>query len=256
MSRLDSLRKTLRISLAMAKTDFILRIEGNYLGIFWYLLNPLIMFLVIILIKNYAIKNTEITAYPIYLLIGLTGLNFFRLALTNSIKSIRSNIDYIKSMNHIVPETLVISGLIQAIFSHFFEFILIVIFLIYYHVSLIGILFYPIIFLFFTLFVLGVSFIFATVGMYVNDFTNIWNNVAQLLLFVTPVFYSISKMGFLYLINIINPLTYFLAVARDAIINLSPPSTLAAIIMIAICFVTLIGGWAIFNKFKNKFAEL
>ncbi len=92
----QKIKKNLKISLALAKADFSLRIEGNYLGIFWYLLNPLAMFLVIILIKNYALKNVDTEYYAIYLLIGLTGFNFFKQALTNSIKSIRSKMDYLE----------------------------------------------------------------------------------------------------------------------------------------------------------------
>ena len=248
----QKIKKNLKISLALAKADFSLRIEGNYLGIFWYLLNPLAMFLVIILIKNYALKNVDTEYYAIYLLIGLTGFNFFKQALTNSIKSIRSKMDYLKSINNIPPETLVISGLIQTIFSHFFEFLLIAVLLIYYQVPLAGLLFYPIIFLFFTIFVLGISFIFAAIGTYIYDFDNIWTSITSLILFATPIFYTTKKTT----LFVLNPLYYFLTVSRNLIIDFKVPDLVSSFIMITICFISLMIGLLIFNHFKKKFAEL
>ncbi len=53
--RLKDVRNILRISLILAKTNFKLRIEGSYLGILWYLLNPLALFLILLLIKTYCI---------------------------------------------------------------------------------------------------------------------------------------------------------------------------------------------------------
>ena len=113
---LSVLKKFLRTSISLAKVNFILRTEGDYLGILWYLLNPLAMFLIILLVKKHAFLNVEIENYPLYLFIGITGFNFLKQALSNSIVSVRNNIDYIKSINTIAPETFVVSGVMQAMF--------------------------------------------------------------------------------------------------------------------------------------------
>lgn len=256
MARLDNLKKILRTSFVMAKADFFLRIEGNYLGALWYLLNPLIMFLVIILIRGQAISHNDIDNYPIYLIIGLTSFNFFKMSLANSIKAIRSNINYIQSTNNIKPEVLVISGFLQSIFSHLFEVFLMVIFLIYYRIDLLGLVIYLIIFLFFAIFILGLSFVFATIGMYIYDFSNIWSNFTQLLFFVTPIFYSLSKDGPLSIINQFNPLSYFLMMCRGALLKPSLLLPLEFIPMIIISCFTLFFGYLVFNKYKKTFSEL
>ena len=253
---LKKVEKIIRISFIMAKTDFTLRIEGSYLGIFWYLLNPLLMFLILILIQKYAIITTGTNNYPMYLLIGLTGFNFFKQALSNSIKAISSNTNYIKSINNIEPEILVISSVLQASFSHFFEFLIIIIFTIYYKISLIGLAAYPVIFFFFVVFTLGIAFIFATIGAYIEDFNNVWATVTQLLFFVTPVFYVIKKSSPTYLITLFNPIFYFLSISRNMIINIQPPSFPVALFTTLFSITSLIIGLIIFNKFKNKFSEL
>lgn len=250
------LKNILSISFSLAKADFSLRIEGSYLGIFWYLLNPLVTFLVIILIKKYALASEEIKNYPIYLFMGITSLNFFRQVLSNSIKSIRSNIDYLKSINDIAPEALVVSGVMQSIFSHFFEFILIIGFMVYYKLSLVGLFFYPLVFTFFILSVLGISLIFATIGMYVNDFNNIWSVVADLLLFITPVFYILKTNSYIYFINLFNPLFYFISISRSAVINLAMPPFWMTMIFFVSSIGSLAIGITVFNKFKRNFAQL
>jgi len=76
-SFLEKFKRTFKIALALAKTNFSLRIEGSYLGIVWYLLSPLALFLIIILIKNNITSDFSIKNYEIYLLLGIISFNYF-----------------------------------------------------------------------------------------------------------------------------------------------------------------------------------
>jgi len=248
-------KRNAKISLAMAKVNFTLRIEGSYLGIIWYLLNPLAMFLIIILIKKHALPGNAVSHYEVYLLIGIIGFNFFKQALTKAIGAISSNTNYLKSINNIPPETLVVAGLVESIYSHFFDVILIIVFMLIYKTSLIGLLFYPIIFFFFIIFLLGFSFIFAVLGVYFKDFNNVWSIITQLLFFLTPIFYSLPANNYLYKINLFNPLFYFLSIARTVVIDFKAPPLWMSINLILIGFVSLAVGLLIFNKYKEKFSE-
>ena len=212
------LQEIIRLSISLAKVNFRLRIEGSYLGIFWYLLNPLALFLVLFFVKKTAFADIEIPFYPLYLLIGIAGFNFFKQAISESIDSINHNSDYIKSINRVAPESLVIAVVLQSAFSHIFEFILIIGMAIYFQISFTGFLLYPLIFGLFFLLTLGISFIFAAIGAYVNDLDNIWIIISQLLLLATPVFYSISENSLIYKVNLLNPLFYFLEISRNLLI--------------------------------------
>lgn len=249
------IKKTLKIALALAKTNFSLRIEGSYLGIIWYLLNPLALFLIIILIKNNIKNDVFIENYEIYLLLGIISFNFFKQALSNSINSIANNINYLKSISNINPETLVMADLISSIISHLFDLILIIIFMLIFKLPLFGLWLYPLILFFLVIMLLGFSFIFSTIGVYIKDFNNIWSVIVQLLFFLTPIFYIITEKDYLYYFNFLNPLFYFLTIIRNLLIDFSWPPSYIIIIFISSSLFIFSLGLFIFNKYKRRFAE-
>lgn len=249
--RVSKFRSVLGLSFQLAKTNFKLRNEGSYLGIFWYLLAPLLLFLIIIFISSsFIIKDVN---YPIYLLIGLIIFNFFSHSAIQSANSIVFNTNIIKSMR-ISQESLVISTVFQTIFSHFFDIILLIIVLIFYQFSLIGLFFYIPIFMVFVFFVLGAAFILATLGVFISDLNNVLGVFITLLWFTTPIFYFIDK-GFLYKVNLFNPLFYFITITRDVFYQRMPDLWMILGIILFSFFV-FVFGVLVFEKFKNKFAEV
>ena len=253
--RYNKIKSILGLSLSLAKADFRLRNEGSYLGIFWYLLNPLALFLIILFIKGVAFSSNHIALYPIYLLLGVIMNNFFSRSLSSAVSVVSDNSGLIKSIK-IKYESLVISEVLGAVFSHFFEILLLAIFMLCFKVSLVGIAYYLIIFILFSVFLTGASLIFTVIGAYINDFGNIWSIASQLIFFATPTFYALKKGTLLYTANLFNPLYYFLTAARDVAIYGRMPdfNVIVGVVMFSIFF--LAAGILIFNRFKSKFAEL
>lgn len=256
MNNKYEIKEILRVGISLAKANFRLRIEGSYLGILWYLLNPLILFLVLYFVKEAAFSDISIPFFPLYLLIGISGFNFFKQAITGSIDVINTNPDYLKSINKVNPESLVVGVVFQSIFSHIFEFILIIALAAYLQVSALGFLFYPLIFGLFVLFTLGISFIFATIGVFVSDLSNVWAIISQLLFLATPIFYNIEQASLIYKVNLFNPLFYFLEISRNLLIYSRPSSFFLTAVMTIASFFFLFIGLFIFRRYKKKFAEL
>ena len=254
-SKISQLSETIRVAYALATVNFRLRIEGSYLGIFWYLLKPLAFFFVLLLVSQTAFATQEIKHFPLYLLIGIAGFNFFRDAIGDSIDVISNNPSYLKSINSVRAEALVISVIIQNIFSHIFEFLLIVILAAFSGVSILGLAYYLPILLLFAFFVLGLAFISATIGVFINDLGNIWAIAAQILLFATPIFYAIQTGGLLYLLNLANPLYHFLNAGRAAIISGQLPALPDLAFLAGGGLLSVLAGWNIFNRYKKSFAE-
>jgi len=254
-NKLEKLSGILGLSLSLARANFKLRNEGSYLGIFWYLLNPLALFLIILFIKGAAFSTVPIKFYPLYLFLGIIMYNFFSKILTSAITIIEKNGGLIKSIK-INYEPFVISEVLEATFSHVFEIFLLIILMISSGVPLWGIIYYFIIFIIFCLFILGVALIFSIVGAYIKDFSNIWVIATQLLFFITPIFYLLKGDTWLYKINLLNPLYYFLSIARDVTIYGKMPELyiIAGTFFFSITFFMV--GIIIFNKFKSKLAEL
>ena len=242
------------LSLSLAKANFKLRNEGSYLGFFWYLLNPLALFLAILLIREHASFGSNIEHYPLYLLVGLLMYNFFSQTIGASYGLIAQNANFIKSIR-IPEEAIVLSRVLQAVFSHLFEVAILLVSALYFGINPIAIFIYLAIFVVFAIFVLGLCFAAAVFGLFASDLSNVWIAVSQILFFVTPVFYEPISGSLLSKINTWNPLYYFLEVARSPFIYDKFPFTTLALISVA-SFVSFFVGLYIFRKGKWQFAEL
>lgn len=253
MSLIREIKKILSLSLSLAKTQFKLRNEGSYLGIFWYLLDPLAMFLIILGLSG-VLANNNVKNFPVYLLLGLIMFNFFRQTTISSTNAIAANAGFIKSMK-ISSESFVVSSAMQSFFSHLFELAVLLAFMIFFKMPLIGFFWYPLIFLFLFLFSTGVSFFLASAGVYVNDLNNVWSVFVNLLWFSTPIFYVITA-GSETIINKLNPMFYFVNTARDLMLSNSafPTGNFFGIVLLSVVF--FLAGIIFFEKFKKKFAEL
>ncbi len=244
----------LYLSLALAKARFKERNEGSYLGIFWYLLNPLFMFILLLLIFSDRLGR-EIPLYPLYLLVGIIIFNLFQKATVESTKVIRENSWFIKSINF-PRETLIGSIVLKTLFSHIFEIILFMVFLSIFKAPLTGIIFYPFILVFFCVFIYGISLILSSITVYLIDLDNIWAFVSRLIWLGTPIFYSIGGQTRLFYVNLFNPIYYFITITREIIIYGKTPQAWMILGAIGYSLLFFIIGIFIFNRLKTKFAEL
>ena len=246
-------KKILSLSFSIAKARFGMRNEGSYLGIFWYLIEPLSFFAILLFLGG-AISNASIEKYPLYLFLGLIMFNFFLSATSSATDIISSNAGYIKSFKT-DSEMFVVANTMQFVFSHIFELIIFVFFIFIFKSNPVLILAYPVIFFFFFLFVLGVSFILATIGVYVVDLKNIWQVAGRFLFFATPIFYLIPKNTWLFSVSHFNPLFHYISIARDIIIYNNLPVFYGMLIMATMSICCFLFGVFVFQKNKNKFAE-
>ena len=111
------------LSFQIAKSGFKLRNEGSYLGILWYLLNPLLLFVLLLLVFADRLGN-EIPMYPLYLLLGIVMFNFFQQTTSESTRIVLVDYrDLVKSINF-PREAIVLGAVLKFLFSHFFEILL------------------------------------------------------------------------------------------------------------------------------------
>ena len=137
-----------------------------------------------------------------------------------------------------------------------FEIILLALLLLYMNISLLVLIYYIPILILFALFIYGTSLLISALTVYFVDLDNIWNFAVRIIWFGTPIFYVIENhIGLLYL-NLINPLYYFITLARDLIIyqQISSVIILLGSIGFSLCF--LVVGLMTFKKLKRNFAQL
>lgn len=250
----SDIRQKMQLSVFLAKAQLKIRNEGSFLGFFWYILNPLALFLTILFIKQSAFLNIDIEYYPLYLLIGLSTLSLVSRVIFISAEIIKGNGTFIKAMKFPI-ESLVYSSLLHLLFLYVFEVFLIFCLALFYGIPFLNFVLFSIYLLVFTASLIGISFIITTIGVYISDITNVWNIVSQILLFITPIFYVLKPGTELATFNYFNPLYYFITLARDSLMY----GRVDGFIFMISCGLTatsLVVGIIVFERNKKKFAEL
>jgi len=242
------------LSITLAKMEFKLRNEGSYLGLFWYFLNPLFTFILLNFIFS-AKFGQDIAFYSLYLLLGIIMFNFFQSTTNESTKVIINNRNVIKSVSF--PKwTLDLSILIKYLFSHIFEMAIFIIFMFFSGISFLGIIFYPLLLFVYLIFILGVCLSFSSISVYFVDLENIWQFISRLLWLATPIFYTIAGNSNLFLLNLFNPLYYFLTVFRDVVIYTKMPEPWLIVGTIIWTLLSFTIGIILYKNLNKRFPEM
>jgi len=255
LRRLQQVKGTLRLSTVIAKAEIKSRNEGSYLGVLWYLLNPLLMFSLLLAVFSPRLGR-DILQYPLYLLLGIIMFNFFQQATTESTRIIRHNDKLIKSVNF-SKAALVAAMILKTLFSHACEMALFVLIALFFKVSVVGAIFpYFLILILFCLFCFGVSLILSALTVYFIDMENVWGFAVKLLWFATPVFYGTGGQSRLFLMNLSNPMYYFITAARDVVVYRHNPEPWVLAGAVFYSLLSLGVGVFTYNKLKAQFAEM
>jgi ABC-type polysaccharide/polyol phosphate export permease len=248
-------KKIINLGFQIAKAEFKLRNEGSYLGIFWYLLNPILMFTLLLAIFNSRL-GADIQHYPPYLMLGIIMFNFFQSATLESTRSIINEHHYlIKSINF-PRESLITAIILKNLFSHAFEIALFIPVAAYFKLDFFAAIFYLPALVLLTAFTLGASLLLSSMTVYLVDLGNIWDFALKLIWLGTPIFYAIGGQTRLFYANLANPMYYFITLARDLVVYGRTPDWWLLLGAIAWPIVFLVAGIAVFGKLKIKFAEL
>lgn len=118
------------------------------------------------------------------------------------------------------------------------------------------IIFYPIVLVVQYILVLGISFIIASITVYLRDIQHFIGVLLQLLFYAAPVVYSPDTIpeDFRWIINI-NPMAYIINGYRDIFYNQIKPDLSSLAYVFGIAVITCIVGYCIFNKLQKGFAE-
>ena len=104
--------------------------------------------------------------------------------------------------------------------------------------------------------ILGLSYILSIVTIYANDIQHLWNIFVHSLLFVSPIFWEVDKVGgFLLLVQQINPLGQLIEISHKLVINQTIPPLNDWLYTTSLVFAIFFIGYAFFTKFQGKIME-
>ena len=239
----------------LAWSDFKLRYKSSALGFFWSLLEPLLMLLVLYVVFTNLMKN-QVENYQLFLLLGIILWNFLDRSTSMSIYGIIGKPSLVQKI-YFPRDILVISTCITALMMTALEFIVFVIFMAVFRVLPgVDIVYFPILFVFEFLIILGISMALSALNVYFRDVQFIWKVIVQVGFFATPVIYPITIFPEnVRWIVMLNPIALIIIMMRDCALYRLPPDPFNLAYVAVFTLVSLILGYSIFDRLEPKFAE-
>lgn len=206
----------------LVRTDFKLRYQNSVLGYAWSLLRPLFLFVILYVVFAYIFHlNKGIEHFPIYLLLGVVLWNFFVEITMQSLGSIVGRGDLIRKIK--IPRwIIVLSSSISALINLGLNLIVVLVFMIFNHVSLKGsALYFPLLLVEIYTFALGVSLFLSAAFVKYRDIQYIWEVLLQAGFYATPILYDVSLIGNHKIRELLflNPLAQIIQGARYSLVT-------------------------------------
>ena len=238
-----------------AISDLKIRYRNSILGIFWSLIEPLLMLGVLFVVFSTMFKF-EIPNFPIYLLVGIICYNFFKNGTTFALNSL-SNRSALMTQIYFPRSIPAISAGITASIMLILELVVLAIFIVVFQfVPTATILFFPLVLGLLFLLVLGIALPLSVLNVKFKDTEFIWQIVVHAGFFLTPIFYQFDMMP-TQVQNILqfSPMVQIVTMAHHVVLYGVLPSINTVLYAVgSISAITAIG-YVIFRKYQARIAE-
>ena len=250
--------------LQMLKRELEQRYRGSQLGFIWAFVYPIMMLLVytfvfsIVMKAKWGVEGQDNIAFGIILFAGLLCHSFLAEVLIGAVGLITGNPQYVKKV--VFP--LEILSLVQVCHSLLHMILGLIILLAIYlasggvlHATIVLV---PVVLLPFIVFLLGMSWFIAVLGVYVRDLSQFMGVLVTILLFLGPIVYPFSAIPD-YLqpyVLWLNPLTIIVEQLRAVVLfGQFPDWQLLGIYSIFAFLMLFLGAW-FFKRTRDGFADV
>ena len=233
--------------------DIKIKYRRSVLGVLWTLLNPLLMMVVLSVVYSNLFKF-DIENFPLYLLSGQVIFNFYSDATTNSMTAILNSASLIKKIY--VPKYLfVLSRICSSVINFLAAFLAMIIVMLALRVDFhytVFLAFVPVLLL--IIFSLGIGLILSAITVKFRDVMHLYSVFVTVLMYLTPVIYPMSILpDWLAVIVNANPLTNYLTMFRDVMMNNTPPSIASVVLATVEVIIVMAVGLYVFYKRQDTF---
>ncbi|MBN2645381.1 MAG: ABC transporter permease [Desulfuromonadaceae bacterium] len=260
---LDSLWHHRQLIVSLVRREVVGRYRGSVLGLLWSFFNPVFMLAVytfvfsVVFKARWSVANESRAEFALVLFAGLIFFNFFAECLNRAPGLILANANYVKKV--VFPlEVLCWVSCGSALFH---ALVSLVVWLLFYLVVVgvppLSVLLFPLVLLPLVLLTMGLSWLLASLGVFLRDVSQIIGIVMTILLFLTPIFYPLTAIpeqyrGYVYA----NPMTFIIEQARDLLCFHQPLHWPGLGLLTLIALVVAWGGFAWFQKTRKGFADV
>ena len=261
MSKINHIYGQRHLIKELVSRDIRGRYVGSSMGIFWSVINPLIMLAVYTYIFSAILKvrlggEPGITNFALYLFCGFVAWNAFQETVQRSATIIVDNAFLIKNLSFsskVLPLAVGITSTFHEIIGIgivFFAVNVVLGFFPAYFFLLIPLIFFQL------LFALGLGFIFSTLHVFFRDIGQLLGVFLLVWMFGTPLFYpeSMVPAKFSFLIKA-NPMAYLVRMFREICLKNAPPNLNDLAIFAATSVVIFIFGYLVYTKKYYQFID-
>jgi lipopolysaccharide transport system permease protein len=248
----------------MIKREVVGRYKGSIFGLAWSFLNPILMLTIYTFVFSVVFKarwgegGTESkTQFALLVFVGMIVLGLFSEAVNRSPSLILGNTNYVKKV--VFPlEILPIISLGAALFHAAISFLVLTFALVVInHQVHWTIIFAPLVFAPLVFFTLGVTWMLASLGVFMRDVGQTIGILTTVLMFMSPVFYPVSALPVKFQgIMMLNPLTFIIEQTRAVTISGQMPNWSGLAIYTLVALVVMWLGYAWFQKTRKGFADV
>lgn len=246
-----------------AQRDLKSRFKGTAVGWGWSLILPLATLLVYTLVAHYIFRAQPPNFgggregnFAVWLFVGLTAWGFFANGINAAIGGLLGTGQLLTKI-YFPSYAPVLGTVIAVMIQSGIEIGLVLVLLaVFGNVGLTWAL-VPIWAAIFTVFVTGVSLVFAIANIYFRDLQHLVAVALQLMFFATPILYPESLISdpTLHTIIVSNPMSQFVGLFRDLVYGLEVGSWKAWLYVMAWAAAALAGGVAVFNRWGRDLGE-
>ena len=234
--------------------DFRIRYRNMSLGVFWSLLNPLVMMGVLWFIFTRVFPNNTIPNFAVFALCGLTPYNFFSVGWVTGTTSLVDNAHLIKKVpvpRIIIPIATVLGNTTQLAA----QVLLLLAMVVGYGYKINGYWIWLLyIWGWLIVFTTGLALITSALNVYVRDIRYVVESANLVLFWLVPIFYPFGRIAPEYHeIYRLNPIAAVVLGSRNVLLEgIAPPQTILWKLPI-VSLVTLAVGVALFQKLQKGF---
>ena len=248
----------------LSRREVVGRYRGSIIGLLWSFLNPLFMLIVytfvfsVVFKARWGVEEDESKfQFAVVLFAGLIVHGLFSEVINRAPNLILSNVNYVKKVLfplEILPGIAMGSALFHSSIS--LAVLLAAYTLIHGSLHWTALLI-PLVLLPLIIFTLGLSWLLASLGVFLRDVGQTISIITLVLLFLSPVFYPLTALPSKYqLLIMANPLTFIIEQTRAVLIWGNLPNWIGLGIYTLIAGGVAWLGFAWFQKTRKGFADV